>query len=78
MTDAEVLAVIDEVRSKADAGVDYSVRWGAVCPACGKKRISIITVRPWNGNSRIRYHKCDNRECLICRMGISVKSVQTT
>ena len=78
MTDAEVLAVIDEVRAKADAGVDYSVRYGAVCPVCGKRKIPTVTVRPWNGKFRVRYHKCSNEECLLHRAGLSIKSLQVS
>ena len=76
MTDAEVLAVIDEVRAKADAGVDYSARWGAVCPVCGKARMQTVTSRPWKNGIKIRYHKCNNLECLVCRIGLSLKSYQ--
>ena len=76
MTDATFLLLIDEARTKAESGIEYSIRYGAVCPLCGKKRIKTVPSRPWCNGIKIRYHKCDNHNCLICRIGFSIKSYQ--
>jgi len=39
-------------------GVDWSPKWGAICPRCGKKKCDVTRTMKWEGNTRIRYHKC--------------------
>ncbi len=58
-------------------GVDYTARWGAVCPWCGKERIPVYCTRPWSGKVRVRYHRCNNKDCLLCQMRQGIKSLQT-
>ena len=71
-----VLNLIDDARAKASEGIDYSVKYGGVCPICGKDHMPVVTSRPWNENIKFRFHKCNNNECILCRMGVSIKSVQ--
>lgn len=62
-------------RRQAAAGVDYSARVGARCPWCaGKARITVT--RPWEDNTRIRYHRCDNAKCPVATMNITIKSIE--
>ncbi len=70
------ILLVAEAKEKAEASVDYSPKDGAVCPVCGKKKIPIQTSRPWVDNIKIRYHKCNNVECVVSHMGMTVKSVQ--
>jgi len=72
----ETLALIAEARRKAESGVDYSPRFGAVCPVCGKAKIPIVTSRPWRDNLKTRYHKCDSEKCLLKTMNLTVKSIE--
>lgn len=60
---------------EAAAGVDYSSRFGAVCPWC-KKRTKVYKTMSWDGDTRIRYHSCDNIRCVLGSIGISIKSVE--
>jgi len=76
MNNKAILLIVDEARALADAGIDYSVRYGAVCPVCGKVQLPTVTTRPWKENTRTRFHKCNNQDCILCRMGISIKSLQ--
>lgn len=39
-------------------GVDYSPQFGATCPKCSRRRVPVITSRPWINGIRVRYHKC--------------------
>lgn len=61
--------------NEAAAGVDYSSRFGAVCPWCGK-RTMVQTTKPWEDNMRIRYHRCENDRCGLAAMGVSIKSLE--
>ncbi len=64
-----------DVRVKAEAGVDFSPRLGARCPSCGE-RAKIYSTKPWEEAIRIRYHRCDNKICVLCQMGQTIKSVE--
>lgn len=59
----------------AAAGVDYSARTGASCPWCGK-RTKIYKTMPWEDNTRIRYHRCENSRCALNSLGVTVKSIE--
>ena len=73
MNKAIVTAVVTLIQ-KAEEGVSYGGR-GAICPACGE-RARVITTRRWSGGMRIRYHKCQNSNCLLSGLGVTIKSVQ--
>jgi len=60
----------------AAAGVDYSPRYGAVCPLCGTPRARVTGSLPWDGNIKVRYHRCANQECRLARLKVSIKSVE--
>ncbi|MBU1138821.1 MAG: ogr/Delta-like zinc finger family protein [Proteobacteria bacterium] len=60
---------------EAAAGVDFSSRTGAPCPGCGK-RAKIYKTMPWEDNTRIRYHRCENSKCALSSLGTTVKSIE--
>lgn len=60
---------------RASAGVDYRHRTGALCPCCGRP-VKIYKTLRWEGNVRVRYHKCTNPKCLISAAGKGIKSVE--
>ncbi|KJR97201.1 MAG: hypothetical protein VR65_24955 [Desulfobulbaceae bacterium BRH_c16a] len=66
---------IAQVKEQAAAGVDYSPRLGARCPWCGK-RARIYATQPWIELTRIRYHRCENGNCVLAATGISIKSIE--
>jgi len=78
MTKAQVVAIVAKVKEKADQSVDYTPRYGAVCPECGKKRMKIVSSKPWQDGIKVRYHKCGNTVdgCLLAVMQATIKSVQ--
>lgn len=56
------LGVIEKKKEDA-AAVDYDRKIkGALCPDCGLKG-KVDNTLPIEGETRIRYHKCDNDEC---------------
>jgi len=61
---------------QAEQGVDYNPKHGVACPFCGHKTRIHIT-KPWSGNSRIRYHRCQNESCWMYEMERSIKSVES-
>jgi len=63
------------MKSQAEAGVDYRPRTGALCPCCGKPA-KITHTRPWDGETRIRYHRCLTPDCVLAGIRQSIKSVQ--
>ncbi len=69
------LVKITKATSKAQAGVDYSPRYGALCPWCGR-RAKIYKTLPWEDRLRVRYHRCTGKGCVIVRMGITIKSIE--
>ncbi len=64
-----------EMITKAEAGIDYRPRTGALCPACGKPA-KIVATRPWEGTARIRYHRCRQPACVLASTGTTIKSVE--
>jgi len=62
--------------AKAKDGVEYSVKSGATCPLCGKKKLRVQSSPKWMGDIKIRYHKCRNPDCLLGKLGTLIKSVQ--
>jgi len=64
-----------DVTSAAESGVDYSSRYGAKCPACGK-RAKVVTTRPWEDTVRVRYHQCQTVGCVLASQGKMIKSVE--
>ncbi len=71
----QTAALIVAAIEKAEAGVDYSARIGASCPACGRKA-KIYKTMPWEGCVRIRYHHCVFEPCLLFGLRKSIKSVE--
>lgn len=78
MPKSQVIAIVAKVKKKADQSVDYTPRYGAVCPECGKKRIKIVSSKPWQDGIKVRYHKCGNVSggCLLAIIQTTIKSVQ--
>jgi len=68
----ELLRAVEVAR----AGVEYSVQTGATCPCCGQSYARVVSTLPWEDNTRLRYHRCRNRDCVLTTMGINIKSVQ--
>jgi len=64
-----------DVMAEAEAGVDFSSRHGAKCPACGK-RAKVVTTRPWEEDVRVRYHQCQASGCVLAGQGKMIKSVE--
>lgn len=61
--------------AKAREGSIFRARQGAPCPLCGTKG-KVVGSPGWIGTQKIRYHKCCNPACPICKMGLGFKSVQ--
>ena len=59
----------------AAGGVNYSPRQGALCPWCNNKT-KIVSTRPWEDNTRIRYHRCLNTKCPISSGQVNIKSIE--
>ncbi|WP_320043199.1 hypothetical protein [uncultured Desulfobacter sp.] len=78
MTKAQVVAIVAKVKEKADQSVDYTPRYGAVCPECGRARMQTVGAKPWKDGMKVRYHKCGNitGRCLLAVMQTTIKSVQ--
>ena len=75
MTPAQ-LAIARALKAASD-GVEFRAgRGGAYCPVCGAKLRTVVTRPPADGY-RIRYHKCIATDCVLSRLGKSVKSVET-
>lgn len=75
------MAIIKEdllARAKeiSQAGVDYTPRYGAICPWCGTKKLPVARTMPWDGSTRVRYHKCPGKSCIISKLGIGIKSIE--
>jgi hypothetical protein len=70
-----VAAHLALLKSQAEAGVDYRPRAGALCPACGQPA-KIVRTFPWDGDTRIRYHRCQAPGCILASIKQSIKSVQ--
>lgn len=72
----QVLVAVALAKSKAEQGVEYSSRLGAVCPVCGWSKMPVYCTRKWKDRIRERYHKCANPACLVCTLGLTVKSTE--
>ena len=60
---------------KAEEGVDYDVKNGAVCPYCGQ-RARVHKTIPWYGELKLRYHRCANPDCIFAQIDKCIKSWQ--
>lgn len=70
------VAKLQAAKDEAQAGVDYTLKDGAVCPFCGSRKLRPYTVRKWDGGFKIRYHYCENPDCGLATLRFSIKSVQ--
>lgn len=70
------LDVVADISDTARSGVDYSPKDGATCPLCKTIRIPVSGSLPWDGDYKVRYHKCNNKKCPISVLGVTVKSIQ--
>lgn len=61
--------------AEAEAGVDFSRRHGARCPSCGQTA-KITCTKRWEGDTRIRYHRCQNPACILASSKTAIKSVE--
>jgi len=75
MSSQAVTVYLVEMIARAEAGVDYRPRTGALCPACGHAA-KIVVTRPWVADTRIRFHKCRHPGCILASTGTSIKSVE--
>ncbi|MCK9324566.1 MAG: hypothetical protein M0P69_03630 [Bacteroidales bacterium] len=76
MSQGQIIATVAAAIEMAGQGVDYTPKSGAVCPWCGKDRIPVYCTKPWSGDVRIRYHHCNNPECILYRLNTGIKSLQ--
>jgi len=77
MSEQDMVKFLATAIQAAECGVDYYPTTGAYCPFCGKKKVSVYTTRPWDGYTRIRYHKCGNPRCYLNQIGKTIKSVES-
>lgn len=75
MSSKAVTAYLVEMLARAGEGVDFSRRRGALCPACGKPA-KIVRTFPWDGDVRVRYHRCQTAGCVLPTTGATIKSVE--
>jgi hypothetical protein len=68
-------ATIQVAVAKAREGVVYSPKKGALCPVCGR-RCPVVSSPKWDGDIKVRYHRCKNEQCVMCSMNVTVKSIQ--
>ena len=73
--DTALLQQVEQIFMLAELGVDYSPRHGAACPCCGKRTLIYKSI-PWDGDTKLRYHRCQNKSCILSRVNKSIKSVQ--
>lgn len=71
-----VFALFLVAKEQAKNGVEYSNRFGAVCPFCGQTHLRTYSTKKWDGRTRVRYHHCQNPKCLLNKFRQSIKSVQ--
>jgi hypothetical protein len=72
--DRQILMIADAVL-QAQEGVLYDDDQGAECPYC-KDKVRVSVTRPWRDSQRIRYHRCDNPECVLAYLNQTIKSLQ--
>ncbi len=58
----------------AESGVDYK-KGKAFCPLCGK-RIKTYCTKAAASGVRIRFHRCNNSDCILQRLNKSIKSCE--
>ncbi|MCL2791286.1 MAG: hypothetical protein FWD79_11725 [Desulfobulbus sp.] len=75
MTAQQLAVHVALLKSRAESGVDYSPRFGALCPSCGKPA-KIVRTLSWEGDTRIRYHRCLTPGCILSSINQSIKSVE--
>jgi hypothetical protein len=66
-----LIALYAKYREMARQGVEYRLKGGASCPACGRR----LRVYASNG-SGVKYCKCKNPTCFISKLDFSVKAVE--
>lgn len=76
MSEKQIINKIALAKEAAAAGVDFSPRFGAVCPWCNAIRLPVYRTMPWIGKMRVRYHRCNNKECVLNILTITVKSLE--
>lgn len=74
MNNVQIMLIAD-AKQQAEDGVDYDAKDGALCPYC-KEKVRIHVTKPWFGELRLRYHRCENPACALCILGQSIKSWQ--
>ncbi len=74
--DRKTISLIAMAKQKANDGIEYSRRFGAVCPVCGAQKIKTIRSDPWRDGVKIRYHRCMNSHCIAAVMSIIIKSIE--
>ena len=72
--DRAIMMLAKAVKNAKD-GVTYDVKSGAACPYCGQKT-KVQTTKPWMGDCRIRYHKCENTRCALHVVDETIRSWQ--
>ena len=55
MASAAAIAIALDIVHK---GVDWSSRWGGICPRCGGKRCKVTRTMPREGDVQLRHHRC--------------------
>jgi hypothetical protein len=70
-----VFGKVAKAKELAENGVDFSPRHGARCPWCESK-CRIYRTMPWDGNVRVRYHRCERSGCVIASLRVSIKSIE--
>ena len=73
MTPAQ-LAIARALKAASD-GVEFRAGRGAYCPVCGAK-LKAYNTQPWREGVRVRYHHCAAPDCILARLGKTVKSVE--
>lgn len=76
MGNKAMIIQIAQARAKCEYGVEYKPRQGAICPVCQAVRMSIFSSRRWKDGIKVRYHKCNNPDCVACAIGLSIKSIE--
>ncbi len=72
----DLIKQIAKAKKTAESGVDFSPRYGAICPWCQNTNLSVYRTLPWEDRTRIRYHRCKHAGCPLCELKITVKSLE--
>lgn len=74
--DRTAVVLLMKAKEKAEAGVNFSPRFGALCPCCGHK-LAVAKTAAWVDGLRERYHRCDRvGHCLLATAGFGIKSIE--